>query len=148
MLRLSLVEAEDLPAVGADLFVRFLDPLVACAGDLEVDRVDRAGEVELMILLVPVTRAAFDDLDARPRLGGLPFHSSNRTGARWMVKDELSGLVENLNPMGGACFYSILGKCLGLAEDAGPVLIASWPRVQEIPNCVGHVWTRSASISS
>lgn len=75
MLRLPVVEPGDYAAVPAGLVEDPLDALVTCAGDLEVDGVNAVRDVQAVLLLVPMARAAFDDLGARSRLSRLPLHS-------------------------------------------------------------------------
>src|SRR5215218_3137280 len=72
MLRLPLVEADDAPAINASFRVGALYPVMACSGDPEVERVDAVGNIEPVVLFVPMASAALDNLDARPRLGCCP----------------------------------------------------------------------------
>ena len=48
---------------------------MAGPGDLEVDCLNRVGDVEAVILLIPMAGATFDGLDARLRLGRPSLHS-------------------------------------------------------------------------
>lgn len=73
LLWLFVVQSVEMSAICTPILEDALDPLMARSGDLEVDRVDRVRYVEAVILLVPMAVAAFNNLDARPRLGGLPF---------------------------------------------------------------------------
>ena len=79
MLGLLLVEAGHHPAITAGLIEDPLYALVTRAGDLEVDRLDAVRDVEAVILLIPMTRAAFDDLNAGFKLGGSLSHRLPRT---------------------------------------------------------------------
>ena len=58
-----------------------VNALVPAAGDPEVGRVKRRRVVEPMILLVPLPRPAFDDLDRQARLGRLPLHPAASTSS-------------------------------------------------------------------
>ena len=80
-LALTFGDGDNLPAVTAAFRVSLRNALVAGAGDLEINGVDRAGIVESVILLIPKAGAAFYDLDTCPRLGRLPPHGWSVAGA-------------------------------------------------------------------
>jgi len=76
VLRLLVVEADDPATVRTALLVHPLDAVMSCASDSEVRRINRVRDIEAVVLFVPVAGPTLDNLDARPRLGWLPPHSS------------------------------------------------------------------------